>query len=104
MVELLFMVLGALLVFVFVQYEQKKDLEKRVKTLETDYLSLCDQTRDLERNLFQELDSQTHSLKAEMWKDKQECEVRLRDVKQECETGLRDAFKAIEETVAIAPI
>ena len=34
MVEVLFLLLGATLAFVYLQHEQKKDLEKRVKSLE----------------------------------------------------------------------
>jgi enoyl-[acyl-carrier-protein] reductase (NADH) len=52
MVEVLFLLLGATLAFVYLQHEQKKDLEKRVKSLESDYLSLCDGLRDVERNVF----------------------------------------------------
>lgn len=80
MVEVLFLLLGITLAFVFTQYEQKKDLEKRIKTLELDYLSTCDQIKDLERNVFQEVNSQIHALKAEMWQHKQDHENQLRDL------------------------
>lgn len=80
MVEVLFLLLGATLAFVYMQYEQKKDLEKRVKTLELDFLSTCDQLKDIERNVFQEVNSQVHSLKAEMWQHKQEHESNLREI------------------------
>jgi hypothetical protein len=80
MVEVLFLLLGATLAFVYMQYEQKKDLEKRVKALELDYLSICDQLKDLERNVFQEVNSQIHSLKAEMWQHKQDHESHLREL------------------------
>jgi enoyl-[acyl-carrier-protein] reductase (NADH) len=80
MVEVLFLLLGATLAFVYMQYEQKKDLEKRVKTLELDFLSTCDQLKDIERNVFQEVNSQVHSLKAEMWQHKQEHESHLREL------------------------
>ena len=80
MVEVLFLLLGVTLAFVFMQYEQKKDLEKRIKTLESDYLSTCDQIKDLERNVFQEVNSQIHALKAEMWQHKQDHENQLRDL------------------------
>jgi len=80
MVEVLFLLLGATLAFVYMQYEQKKDLEKRVKTLELDFLSTCDQLKDMERNVFQEVNSQVHSLKAEMWQHKQEHESHLREL------------------------
>ncbi len=80
MVEVLFLLLGATLAFVYMQYEQKKDLEKRVKTLELDFLSTCDQLKDVERNVFQEVNSQVHSLKAEMWQHKQEHESNLREI------------------------
>lgn len=80
MVEVLFLLLGAILVFVYMQHEQKKDLEKRVKTLELDYLSTCDQLKDLERNVFQEVNSQIHALKADMWQHRQEHESQLREL------------------------
>jgi hypothetical protein len=80
MVEVLFLLLGATLAFVYLQHEQKKDLEKRVKTLELDYLSTCDQLKEVERGVFQEVNSQIHALKAEMWQHKQDHENQLREI------------------------
>lgn len=80
MVEVLFLLLGAILVFVYMQHEQKKDLEKRVKTLETDYLTQVDQIREVERAVFQEVNSQMHALKADMWQHRQEHESQLREL------------------------
>ncbi len=81
MVEVLFLLLGAILVFVFNQHEQKKDLEKRVKTLESDYLSLCNQLNETERNIYSTLNSEIHSLKADMWQHLHAHEVDVRDKK-----------------------
>jgi len=81
MVEVLFLLLGATLAFVYLQHEQKKDLEKRVKTLESDYLSLCDGLRDTERNVFDALKDEVHTLKAEMWSHLHAHEVEARDKK-----------------------
>lgn len=72
MVEVLFLFLGITLAFVFMQYEQKKDLEKRVKTLESDYLSICSQLEHIERSLQKEVEERIHALKADMWKIKSE--------------------------------
>jgi enoyl-[acyl-carrier-protein] reductase (NADH) len=81
MVEVLFLLLGATLAFVYLQHEQKKDLEKRVKTLELDYLSLCDSLRDTERNMYESLNSQIHTLKADMWQHLHDHNVSLREKK-----------------------
>lgn len=83
MVEVLFLLLGATLAFVYLQHEQKKDLEKRVKSLESDYLGLCDGLRGVERNVFESLTSQVHSLKADMWQHlhAHDCEVRDKKIK-----------------------
>jgi enoyl-[acyl-carrier-protein] reductase (NADH) len=81
MVEVLFLLLGATLAFVYLQHEQKKDLEKRVKTLELDYLSLCDNLRDNERNMHESLNSQIHTLKADMWQHLHAHDVEVRDKK-----------------------
>ena len=81
MVEVLFLLLGATLAFVYLQHEQKKDLEKRVKTLELDYLSLCDNLRDTERNMYESVNSQVHTLKADMWQHLHAHDVEIRDKK-----------------------
>jgi hypothetical protein len=81
MVEVLFLLLGATLAFVYLQHEQKKDLEKRVKTLESDYMGLCDQIRASERDVFSALNSEIHSLKADMWQHLHSHEVEIRDKK-----------------------
>jgi len=83
MVEVLFLLLGATLAFVYLQHEQKKELEKRVKTLESDYLSLCDSLREVERSVFDSLTSQVHTLKADMWQHlhAHDCEVRDKKIK-----------------------
>ncbi len=80
MVEVLFLLLGATLAFVYMQYEQKKDLEKRVKTLESDYLSICSQIEHMERSFLGDLNERIHSLKAEIWQHKQEHESNLREL------------------------
>ena len=64
MVEVLFLLLGATLAFVYLQHEQKKDLEKRVKTLESDYLSICSQLEHMERSLAEDINDSIHSLKS----------------------------------------
>ena len=79
MVEVLFLLLGATLAFVYLQHEQKKDLEKRVKTLESDYLSMCGQLEHMERSITSDINERIHSLKAEMWQHKQEHENHLRE-------------------------
>ena len=81
MVEVLFLLLGATLAFVYLQHEQKKDLEKRVKTLESDYISLCNQLNETERNIYNTLNSEIHSLKADMWQHLHAHEVDVRDKK-----------------------
>ena len=80
MVEVLFLLLGATLAFVYMQYEQKKDLEKRVKTLESDYLSICSQIEHRERSFLGDLNERIHSLKAEIWQHKQEHESNIREL------------------------
>ena len=67
MVEVLFLLLGATLAFVYLQHEQKKDLEKRVKTLESDYIGLCNQLEETERDIHSTLSSKIHSIEAELW-------------------------------------
>ncbi len=67
MVEVLFLLLGAILVFVYMQHEQKKDLENRVKTLELDYLRLCDDIKNSSRDVYEALNSEVHSIEAELW-------------------------------------
>jgi len=79
MVEVLFLLLGATLAFVYLQHEQKKDLEKRVKTLESDYLSLCSQLEHIERSIASDINERIHSLKADMWQHKLEHENHLRE-------------------------
>lgn len=79
MVEVLFLLLGATLAFVYLQHEQKKDLEKRVKTLESDYLSMCSQLEHIERSITSDINERIHSLKAEMWQHKLEHENHLRE-------------------------
>jgi hypothetical protein len=81
MVEVLFLLLGATLAFVYLQHEQKKDLEKRVKTLELDYLNTCDQIRDVERSVYESLNSQIHEIKASIWEHQRAHEIELRDKK-----------------------
>ncbi len=81
MVEVLFLLLGATLAFVYLQHEQKKDLEKRVKTLESDYLGLCNQIEETERSIYSTLNSEIHSLKADMWSHLHAHEVEIRDKK-----------------------
>jgi len=81
MVEVLFLLLGGTLAFVYMQYEQKKDLENRVKTLESDYISLCTQINQTERNVYDTLKEEVHSLKAEMWQHLHAHEVDIRDKK-----------------------
>lgn len=78
MVEVLFLLLGAILVFVYMQHEQKKDLEKRVKTLESDYVNQLTHIDHIERALSGEISERIHSLKAEMWQHKQEHEYAIR--------------------------
>lgn len=80
MVEVLFLLLGITLAFVFMQYEQKKDLEKRVKTLETDYLSICNQLDHMERSLASDINERIHSIKADMWQHKLEHDNHLREI------------------------
>lgn len=67
MVEVLFLLLGATLAFVYMQHEQKKDLEKRVKTLELDYLRLCDDIKESSKDVYTDLHSKIHSIEAELW-------------------------------------
>ncbi len=67
MVEVLFLLLGATLAFVYLQHEQKKDLEKRVKTLELDYLRLCDDIKESSKDVYTDLHSKIHSIEAELW-------------------------------------
>lgn len=67
MVEVLFLLLGAILVFVYMQHEQKKDLENRVKTLELDYLRLCDDIKNSSQGVYEALNSKIHSIEAELW-------------------------------------
>ena len=81
MVEVLFLLLGGTLAFVYMQYEQKKDLENRIKTLESDYISLCTQINQTERNVYDTLKEEVHSLKAEMWQHLHAHEVDIRDKK-----------------------
>ena len=81
MVEVLFLLLGGTLAFVYMQYEQKKDLENRIKTLEADYITLCNQINETERNLFSSLTSEVHTLKADMWSHLHAHEVDIRDKK-----------------------
>lgn len=81
MVEVLFLLLGGTLAFVYMQYEQKKDLENRVKTLESDYISLCNQINQTERNIYSSLTSEVHTLKADMWAHLHNHEVDIRDKK-----------------------
>jgi predicted RNase H-like nuclease (RuvC/YqgF family) len=81
MVEVLFLLLGGTLAFVYMQYEQKKDLENRVKTLESDYISLCTQINQTERNVYDTLKEEVHSLKADMWQHLHAHEVDIRDKK-----------------------
>jgi enoyl-[acyl-carrier-protein] reductase (NADH) len=80
MVEVLFLLLGATLAFVYLQHEQKKELEKRVKTLESDYIHLCDQLGHMERSLSGDINERIHSLKAEMWQHKLDHENHLREM------------------------
>jgi hypothetical protein len=81
MVEVLFLLLGGTLAFVYMQYEQKKDLENRIKTLESDYISLCTQINQTERNVYDTLKEEVHSLKADMWQHLHAHEVDIRDKK-----------------------
>ena len=67
MVEVLFLLLGATLAFVYMQHEQKKDLGKRVKTLELDYLRLCDDIKESSKDVYTDLHSKIHSIEAELW-------------------------------------
>ncbi len=67
MVEVLFLLLGGTLAFVYMQYEQKKDLENRVKTLESDYLRLCDDIKSSTRDVYDALHSKIHSIEADLW-------------------------------------
>lgn len=79
MVEVLFLLLGATLAFVYMQYEQKKDLEKRVKTLESDYVNQLTHIDHIERSLSGEISERIHSLKADMWQHKLEHENSIRE-------------------------
>ena len=81
MVEVLFLLLGGTLAFVYMQYEQKKDLENRIKTLESDYISLCTQINQTERNVYDTLKEEVHSLKADMWSHLHAHEVDIRGKK-----------------------
>jgi len=81
MVEVLFLLLGATLAFVYLQHEQKKDLEKRVKTLESDYLYMCNDLEESKRAIYGTINSEIHSLKADMWQHLHAHEVDVRDKK-----------------------
>ncbi len=81
MVEVLFLLLGATLAFVYLQHEQKKDLEKRVKTLELDYLRLCDDIKESSKDVYTDLHSKIHSIEAELWQHLHAHEVDVRDKK-----------------------
>ena len=81
MVEVLFLLLGAALAFVYLQQEQQKALAKRSKALESDYLGLCDGLRDVERNVFESLTSQIHNIKADMWQHLHAHDIEVRDKK-----------------------
>ena len=82
MVEVLFLLLGATLAFVYLQHEQKKDLEKRVKTLELDYLRLCDDIKNSSKDVYETLHSKIHSIEAELWQHnrRHEDEKRNKDI------------------------